>query len=60
MFGIVHVLLPIGDRSPVEAIRASLTPFERGGRGDVPDEWLTFHDETEHARAARGELGLHQ
>ena len=51
MFGIVHVLLPVSDRSPAEAIRASLAPFERGGRGDVPDEWLTFHDEAEHVRA---------
>jgi len=51
MFGIVHVLLPVSDRSPAEAIRASLAPFERGGRGDLPDEWLTFHDETEHVRA---------
>lgn len=51
MFGIVHVLLPFSDRSPAEAIRASLAPFERGGRGDVPDEWLAFQDDTEHVRA---------
>lgn len=24
--------------------------FERGGRGDVPDNWLTFHDETDHVK----------
>lgn len=54
MFGIVHVLLPISDRSPAEAIRASLVPFQRGGRGDLPEEWLTFHDETEHTRALHG------
>jgi hypothetical protein len=51
MFGIVHVLLPASDRSPAEAIRALLAPFQRGGRGDVPDGWLAFHDETEHVRA---------
>jgi hypothetical protein len=51
MFGIVHVLLPVSDRSPAEAIRASLAPFQRGGRGDLPDGCLTFHDETEHVRA---------
>ncbi len=51
MFSIVHVLLPFSDESPAEAIRASLAPFERGGRGDVPDEWLAFDDETEHVRA---------
>ncbi|HEX6012354.1 MAG TPA: hypothetical protein VFY87_11250 [Geminicoccaceae bacterium] len=45
------MLLPVSDRSPAEAIRASLAAFERGGRGDVPDGWLAFQDETEHARA---------
>ena len=51
MFSIVHVLLPVSGRSPAEAIRASLAPFERGGRGDVPEDWLSFDDETEHVRA---------
>ena len=51
MFSIVHVLLPVSDRSPAEAIRASLEPFERGGRGDLPDAWLRFQDETDHVRA---------
>lgn len=50
MFSIVHVLLPFCDASPAEAIRASLARFERGRRGDVPDDWLAFHDETEHVR----------
>jgi hypothetical protein len=50
MFSIVHVILPISDQPPVEAIRASLAPFQRGGRGDLPDEWLTFHDETQVVR----------
>src|SRR5688572_9795684 len=51
MFGIVHVLRPFSDRSPAEAIRAALARCERGGRGDVPDEWLAFEDETDHVRA---------
>ena len=57
MFSIVHVILPISDQPPVEAIRASLVPFQRGGRGDLPDEMLTFHDETQVVRTLyEGEL----
>jgi hypothetical protein len=51
MFSIVHVILPMSDQPPVEAIRASLARFQRGERGDLPDEWLTFHDETSWGRA---------
>ena len=51
MFSIVHVILPFSELSPAEAIRDSLAPFARGGRGDVPDEWLAFDDKTEHVRA---------
>lgn len=50
MFGLAYVLLPFTDASPQEAIVASLSRFQRGGRGDVPDEWLRFHDETAHIR----------
>lgn len=51
MFSIVHVILPFSETSPAEAIRGSLARFERGARGDVPDEWLAFSDETAHVRA---------
>ncbi|MCJ2021868.1 hypothetical protein MKK84_31415 [Methylobacterium sp. E-065] len=51
MFSLVHVILPVSELAPAEAIRASLAPFQRGGKGDVPDEWLAFHDETDEVRA---------
>jgi len=50
MFGLAYVLLPVTDTPPAEAIAASLSRFRRGGRGDVPDDWLRFHDETAHIR----------
>ncbi|MEA3060833.1 MAG: hypothetical protein QOJ94_614 [Sphingomonadales bacterium] len=50
MFGLAYVILPFTDTSPAEAIAASLARFRRGRRGDVPDEWLRFHDETAHIR----------
>lgn len=46
MFSVAYVLLPLTGAAPADAIRRSLAPFQRGGRGDVPDSWLTFHDET--------------
>lgn len=51
MFSPAHVILPVSDIPPAEAIRASLAPYRRGGKGDVPDASLAFHDETEHVRA---------
>lgn len=51
MFSLAYVLLPFSGTPPAEAIRAALAPFRRGGRGDVPDAWLAFHDETEEVRA---------
>ena len=51
MFTPVYVILPFSDLPPARAIQASLARFERGGRGDVPDDWLAFHDETERVRA---------
>ena len=51
MFASVYVILPLSDLAPAEAIRASLAPFQRGSKGDVPDEWLAFHDETAEVRA---------
>ncbi|TXN03744.1 hypothetical protein FV222_08225 [Methylobacterium sp. WL103] len=50
MFASVYVILPVSDLAPAEAIRASLAPFQRGGKGDVPDDWLAFHDETAEVR----------
>ena len=47
MFALAYVILPFSDTPPAEAIRASLAPFQRGQRGDLPEGWLSFHDETE-------------
>ncbi len=47
MFALAYVILPFSDALPACAIRASLAPFQRGQRGDLPDDWLSFHDETE-------------
>ena len=63
MFSLVYVILPFSKQSPAEAIRASLARYQRGGRGDVPEEWLTFDDDTEHVRTLHeteftGELRL--
>ena len=51
MFASVHVVLPVPDLAPAEAIRAAPAPFRRGGKGDVPGAWLAFHDETADIRA---------
>lgn len=50
MFSVAYVILPFADTSPADAIRASLARFQRGRRGDLPESWLTFHDETEAFR----------
>ncbi len=47
MFALAYVILPFADTLPADAIRASLAPFQRGQRGDLPEGWLSFHDETE-------------
>ena len=52
MFSNAYVILPLADTAPADAIRASLAHFQRSGRGEVPDDWLTFHDETEELRRA--------
>lgn len=46
MFSLAYVILPFTGTPPAEAIAASLARFQRGRRGDVPDQWLTFHDQT--------------
>jgi hypothetical protein len=46
MFSLAYVILPVSDRLPAEAIRASLAPFQRGTRGTLPESSLAFHDET--------------
>ncbi|HEY1931189.1 MAG TPA: hypothetical protein VGG99_04190 [Acetobacteraceae bacterium] len=50
MFSLAYVILPFSDTPPADAIRASLARFQRGGRGDLPEGWLTFRDETEEFR----------
>jgi hypothetical protein len=50
MFSLAYVILPFSETPPAEAIRHSLTRFQRGGRGDVPEDWLAFHDETSGVR----------
>ncbi|MGA3400955.1 MAG: hypothetical protein ABSC95_17190 [Acetobacteraceae bacterium] len=50
MFSIAYVILPFSDTPPADAVRASLARFQRGRRGDLPESWLTFHDETEEFR----------
>ena len=52
MFSLAHVILPFSDIPPADAIRASLSRFQSGLRGDVPDEWLAFADETDALRQA--------
>ena len=47
MFALAYVILPFSDTLPTDAIRASLAPCQRGQRGDLPEGWLSFHDETE-------------
>ena len=52
MFGLAYVILPFTDRSPAEAITQSLARFQRGRQGDLPEEWLRFHDDTADLRTA--------
>jgi hypothetical protein len=47
MFALAYVILPFSGTLPADAIRASLAPFQRGQRGDLPEGCLSFHDETE-------------
>jgi hypothetical protein len=52
MFSLAYVILPFESIAPATAIQESLARFERGGRGQVPDDWLAFHDEGEAVREA--------
>ena len=52
MFSVACVILPFSDLLPADAIRESLARFERGARGDVPESWLGFDDETDGLRRA--------
>ncbi len=52
MFSLAYVILPFSDTAPAEAIRASLARFQRGRRGEVPDEWIGFDDDTDGVRHA--------
>lgn len=51
MFSLAYVILPFSETAPADAITRSLARFRRGERGDVPDEWLQFVDETAEVRA---------
>jgi hypothetical protein len=52
VFLVAYVILPFAATTPADAISASLAPFQRGGPGDLPDEWLAFEDETDWLRRA--------
>lgn len=52
MVSLAYVILPVTGTPPGEAIRAWLAPFQRGGRGDLPETRLAFHDETDELRQA--------
>ena len=47
MFSVACVILPFSGLLPAVAVRGSLARFERGARGDVPESWLSFDDETD-------------
>lgn len=55
MFSVVYVILPFSDTPPADAISRSLARFRRGSRGEVPDDWLRFEDETGELRALHEE-----
>jgi hypothetical protein len=50
VFAVAYVILPFSDTQPAEAIGTSLARFQRGQRGDLPEKWLAFDDETEALR----------
>ena len=52
MFSMAYVILPFSETPPADAITASLARFQRGGRGDLPDDWVAFQDETAGLRLA--------
>jgi hypothetical protein len=52
MFSLACVILPFSGVSPEVVIQASLARFQRGGQGKVPDEWITFQDETAELQCA--------
>ena len=50
MFAVAYVILPFSDIPPAETIGTSLARFQRGQRGELPEKWLAFDDETEALR----------
>jgi len=52
MFSVAYVILQIGDIAPVDAIRASLAPFQSRGRRGASDNGFIFDDNTEELRQA--------
>lgn len=51
MFSLAYIILPFSNATPADAITASLARYRRGGRGEVPEEWLQFHDQTAEVRS---------
>jgi hypothetical protein len=52
MFSLAYVILPFSEIAPADAIRASLARFQRGLRGNIPDDWISFDDDTNELRQA--------
>src|SRR5215468_2053113 len=52
MFSLAYVILAVSEAPPADAIRASLARFQRGQRGQLPEVWVAFHDETDEIRKA--------
>ena len=52
MFSLAYVILPFSDIPLANATQASISRFQRGLRGDIPDEWLAFADKTDALRQA--------
>jgi hypothetical protein len=52
MFALAYVILPFAETAPADAIQSSLARFQRGLRGEVPENWIEFDDCTEFLRSA--------
>ena len=50
MYSLAHVIMPFGQASPIEALRASLAPYQYGGPHCLPGRYLAFIDETDRLR----------
>jgi len=52
MFSLAYMILPFSEIAPADAIWASLARFQRGLRGHIPDDWISFDDDTNELRQA--------